>query len=131
MQQLIGAFLIACAFTVAGDRDALAAAKDYVFEATKANVKQGSDAIVAVRLLNTTSGEAVANAVIFQMRLDMSPDNMGGMTSKVTPVASDEPGVYRFKVDLTMAGRWALKLAAKVPGEPETVRGEVIVVAAE
>ncbi|HRW61191.1 MAG TPA: FixH family protein, partial [Defluviicoccus sp.] len=103
MQQLIGAFLIACAFTVAGDRDALAAAKDYVFEATKANVKQGSNAIVAVRLLNTTSGEAVANAVIFQMRLDMSPDNMGGMTSKVTPVASDEPGVYRFKVDLTMA----------------------------
>ncbi len=131
MQRLIGAFLIACVVTAAGNHDALAAAKDYVFEATKANVKQGSDAIVAVRLLNTASGKPVAGAVIFQTRVDMSPDNMGGMTSTVTPIASDEPGVYRFKVDLTMVGRWAFKLAAKVPGEPETVRGEVIVVAAE
>jgi hypothetical protein len=30
-----------------------------------------------------------------------------------------------------MGGRWALKLAAKVPGEQETVRGEVVVAASE
>jgi hypothetical protein len=39
---------------------------------------------------------------------------------------SNEPGVYRFKADFTMAGRWALKLQAKVPGEPGTVEGTVV-----
>ncbi len=37
-----------------------------------------------------------------------------------------EPGVYKFKADLSMAGGWALKLMAKVPAESETVEGTVI-----
>ena len=37
-----------------------------------------------------------------------------------------EPGVYRFNADLTMAGGWALKLMAKVQGEPETIEGTVV-----
>jgi hypothetical protein len=36
-----------------------------------------------------------------------------------------EPGVYRFKADLTMAGAWALQLVAKVQGEAETIAGTV------
>jgi hypothetical protein len=40
------------------------------------------------------------------------------------PISSDEPGVYSFKTDLVMAGRWRLSLAAKVQGEHETVKGE-------
>jgi hypothetical protein len=131
MQRMLGALLIAATLFLGASRHAGAAAEDYAFEAATAKVKQGNDAIVGVRLLNKASGKPVANAVIFQTRLDMSPENMGSMTSKVTPVASVVPGVYRFKLDLSMAGRWALKLAAKVPGEQETVRGEVVVVATE
>jgi hypothetical protein len=48
---------------------------------------------------------------------------MDEMTSKVTNLPATEPGVYKFKADLTMAGGWALKLMAKVPGESETVEG--------
>jgi hypothetical protein len=80
-------------------------------------------------LRNTTTGKPVANAIIFQSRLDMSPDQMGDMAASLTPLPASELGVYSFKADLEMAGRWALKLAAKVPGEHETVRGEVIIVA--
>ena len=66
-------------------------------------------------------------AVLFRTRLDMSPDNMADMATSIAPDGSSEPGVYRFKADLSMAGSWALKLMAKVPGESETVQGTVIV----
>ena len=56
----------------------------------------------------------------------MSPDTMDEMTAKHTAAPSNEPSVYRFKADFTMAGRWALKLQAKVPGESETVEGTVV-----
>jgi hypothetical protein len=47
-------------------------------------------------------------------------------TGSVVSLGETEPGVYRFRADLGMAGRWALRLAAKVPGEQETVRGAVV-----
>ena len=40
-------------------------------------------------------------------------------------VPSNEPGVYSFKTDLSMAGRWLLSIAAKVQGEAETVVGKI------
>jgi hypothetical protein len=51
---------------------------------------------------------------------------MGQMTAKHAAMPGAEPGVYRFKADFTMAGKWALKLPAKVPGENETVDGTVV-----
>jgi hypothetical protein len=56
----------------------------------------------------------------------MSPDTMDEMTAKLAAAPLSESGVYRFKADFTMAGRWALKLQAKVPGESETVEGTVV-----
>jgi hypothetical protein len=105
---------------------AYAGAKDYEFQPVSADVKSGSGSEVAVRLVDKHSGKAVAGAVIFRTRLDMSPDSMGEMTAKHAAETSSEPGVYRFKADLTMAGSWALKLQAKVPGEAETVEGTVV-----
>ena len=42
------------------------------------------------------------------------------------PLPSTEPGVYAFKTDLGMPGRWLFSIAAKVQGEPETVTGKII-----
>ena len=36
-------------------------------------------------------------------------------------------GVYAFKTDLPMAGRYQLSVAAKVQGEPDTVVGKVVI----
>ena len=77
-------------------------------------------------LFISPSGKPVEGAVVFRTRLDMSPENMAQMTAKHVAMPTSEPGVYRFKADLTMAGGWALKLQAKVPGEPETVEGTVV-----
>lgn len=105
---------------------ASAAADDYAFEAVNAQVKNAAGQEIAVRLVKNPGGQPVAGAVIFQTRLDMAPDKMADMTAKIVPVAAAEPGVYKFKADFTMAGRWLLTLGAKVQGETGTVKGSVI-----
>ena len=111
---------------IAAASSALAGAKDYEFQPVMADVKNGAGSELAVRLVHKPSGKPVEGAVLFRTRLDMSPDAMGEMTAKHAAVPGSEPGVYRFKADLTMAGGWALKLQAKVPGEAETVEGTVV-----
>ena len=104
---------------------AFAGANDYTFEPVKAEVKKGDDVVVSVRLKHKATDKAVTDAVIFRTRIDMSPDAMGEMASPLTPVPSNEPGVYSFKTDLSMQGRWLLTVSAKVQGEQETVTGKI------
>jgi hypothetical protein len=111
----------------AGASEAWAGAKDYEFRPVIAEVKNGTGGDVTVRLVHKPDGKPVPGAVIFRSRLDMSPDSMEEMEAKLTAQPSAEPGLYRFKAEPTMAGSWALKLMAKVPGESETVEGTVII----
>jgi len=104
---------------------AFAGASDYAFQPVKAEIKKGDDVTVAVRLVDKRTNKPVPDAVIIQTRIDMSPDAMGEMTSPLTPLPSPEPGVYAFKTDLAMQGRWLMSIAAKVQGEPETVVGKI------
>jgi hypothetical protein len=106
---------------------ALAAANDYAFEPVNAQVKKGDDVIVSVRLKHKPTGKPVSDAVIVQTRIDMAPDAMPEMASPITQVPSTEPGVYSFKTDLSMQGRWLLSIAAKVQGELETVVGKITI----
>lgn len=106
---------------------AWAGAKDYVFEPVKSEVKNGVGSELLVRLIHKPSGKPVEGALIVKTRLDMAPEGMETMEAKHTAAEpTGEPGVYRFKADLTMAGGWALKLMAKVNGEPETLEGTVV-----
>ena len=106
---------------------AMAGATDYAFEPVNPEMKKGDDVTLAVRLTNKQTGKPVADAVIFKTRIDMAPDGMAEMESAVAPLPSPEPGIYAFKTDLPMAGRYQVTLSAKVQGEPETVVGKVIV----
>lgn len=106
---------------------AMAGAGDYAFEPVNPEMKKGDDVTLAVRLTNKQTGKPVADAVIFKTRVDMAPDGMAEMVSDVAPLPSKEPGVYAFKTDLPMAGRYQVTLSAKVQGEAETVTGKVIV----
>ena len=105
---------------------ASAAPNDYAFEPVSVDVRNGSGSELAVRILHKPTGKPVEGAVLFRTRLDMSPDSMGEMTAKHTALPSTEPGIYKFRADLTMAGGWAFKLMAKVPGENDTVQGTVV-----
>lgn len=98
--------------------------KDYAFALIEPQVKQG-DAVLAVRLVRRSTDKPVSDAIVFARRLDMAPSGMTTMTAELEPQPATEPGVYRFKTDLTMAGDWQLSLAAKVQGEIGTVQNQL------
>jgi hypothetical protein len=103
--------------------------KDYKFELVDQTVQAGPDKVITVRLLNTKTGKPVPDAVIFATRLDMAPDGMQEMATKIAAVPGGEPGTYRFKATFGMAGRWQLSLGAKVQGETGTVENKLVITA--
>jgi hypothetical protein len=111
-----------CAATVA-----LADIKNYEFKLVEPTVKTGPDKTITVKLVDKTTGKAIPDAVIFAMRLDMAPDGMQEMITKLTPLPGSEPGTYRFKATFSMAGRWQLALGAKVQGETGTVENKLVI----
>lgn len=121
----LGAALLSAVVTTA-----LADIKDYEFQLIDKEIKQG-EATIAVKLLHKSSGRAIPDAVIFAKRIDMGPDDMAAMTAPLESLPSTEPGVYRFKTHLGMAGNWALSLAAKVQGETGTIENKLIVKATQ
>lgn len=105
---------------------ALAEVRDYEFQLVQSEVKKGDGAIVAVRLIDNRSGKPVSDAVISAKRIDMAPDSMPTMAARIEQLPSTEPGVYRFKTNLSMQGSWQLSLAAKVQGEIGTVESKLV-----
>jgi hypothetical protein len=124
----IAAALIALSLAGA-PKAAFADITDYEFQLVEPNVQPGADKIVTVRLVNKKTGKAVPDAVVFASRLDMSPDGMQEMATKVTAMPGTEPGTYRFRATFGMAGRWQLSLGAKVQGENGTVESKLVVTA--
>jgi hypothetical protein len=112
-------------FIIGAASSARADIRDYEFRLIEREVRK-KDSIVSVRLIRKTDGKTVADAVIFARRLDMAPEGMESMTAAMEPMPSKEPGVYRFKVNLSMEGDWRLSLAAKIQGEMGTVESRLI-----
>ena len=112
------------AFAVAATA-AAAAARDYAFEPVDIEVRNAPWTEIAVRLVHKPTGRPVGGAVVTRVSLDMAPAQHP-MTATVVYIGSSEPGVYRFRADFTMAGSWALRLTAKLPGETETLEDRVI-----
>jgi hypothetical protein len=109
---------------------ALADIKDYEFRLVEPTVTVGRDKIVTVRLVNKTTGKPVPDAVIFATRLDMAPEGMPEMATKIAlDSGKAEPGSYNFKATFGMEGRWQFSIGAKVQGETGTVEGKLVITA--
>lgn len=100
--------------------------KDHEFQLVEKELKEGQ-AVVTVKLVQKSTGKAIPDAVIFAKRIDMGPDQMEAMTAPLDLLTGSEPGLHRFKTELTMAGQWALTLGAKVHGETGTVESKLII----
>ena len=124
----IAAALIALSLAAA-PKSAFADIQDYEFQLVEPTVQPGAEKIVTVKLVNKKTGKPVADAVVLASRLDMSPDGMQEMATKVTAMPGTEPGTYRFKATFGMAGRWQLSLGAKVQGETGTVESKLVITA--
>lgn len=103
--------------------------KDYEFQLVDPTIQAGPDKTITVRLVNKITGRPVPGAVIFATRLDMAPDGMQEMATKIAPMPGGEPGTYKFKASFGMAGRWQLSLGAKVQGETGTVENKLVITA--
>lgn len=115
----------AMAVIALGQGYARAAVDDYAFELVHTEIKKGQS-FADVRLVHRPDGKLVGDAIIFATRLDMAPDDMESMTSEIELTQSPEPGLYRFKVDLTDEGRWRMSIAAKIQGEAGTLQSRLI-----
>jgi YtkA-like len=109
---------------------AFADIKDYEFQLVSDTAPVGPNEI-AVKLVNKKTGKVVPDAVIFASRLDMMPDGMAEMATKLTPIPGTEPGIYKFKASMSMAGRWQLSLGAKVQGESGTLENKLVIKAGQ
>src|SRR6266849_1771688 len=118
--------------TVVATTGGWSAAADYRFEAvTQAQPAGPGKTDLTVRLVHVPDKKPVAGAIFFETKADMTPDGMADTTGKVTPLTSDQPGLYRFQIETGMAGKWQLSLGAIVQGETGTVRGTVPFAAAK
>jgi hypothetical protein len=123
--------MLALVSAIAVSTATLAGPEDYKFQLVESEIKQGDGATVAVRLTDKRTGNPVVDAVVFATRMDMQPDGMEAMTTPVEAISSVEPGVYRFRTNLVMAGGWRFSIAAKVQGEAETVESRLVLEAVE
>ena len=123
-RNVIGAVLFMAAALIGAY--AHAAPGDYRFELVSAQAAGPAKTTVTVRLIHTPDKKPVEGAVLFETKTDMTPSGMADMTGKVSPLPSDQPGLYRFQVETGMAGKWQLALGAKVQGEAGAVRGTVV-----
>jgi YtkA-like len=98
-----------------------AAASDYRFEVVEVKPAGTGKSNVTLRLVHTPDKKPVTDAVLFQVTADMGPDGMPTMTAP-TKALAPKAGLYSIEIEPGMAGNWALKVAAKVQGETETVR---------
>lgn len=109
---------------------ALVASEPYRWEAVTAEVAAAPGQQFSIRLIGSDGG-VVAGAEIIEARLDMAPEGMATMDAPLTPESGGEAGIFNYRADFTMAGRWALHLKAKVPDQAEPTAGDVILTAVD
>ena len=126
---LTSVFFAAGVFLNSAELSNLFATGGYRFEAVTAKVSAESGQKFSVRLIGPDGTPVDARITV--VRLDMSPDGMAAMASRVAEEPSEAPGTFAYRADFTMAGRWALHAEAHVPGQAEPIVGEVLLTAVD
>ena len=124
---LRAAFIVA-AFAGASTA-ALADIKDYRFELIGETVTAAPDQFITVRLVNTKTGKAVPDAVIFATRLDMAPDAMQEMATRSRRCRAPSPVLTNSRRHSVWPAAGSLSLGAKVQGEAGTVDNKLVLTA--
>ncbi len=87
-----------------------------------------SESLLFVRLVRSEDGSPVTDAKVNLLRFDMDPDGMVEMAARSYVRSAGDPGTYRVEIRPSMAGRWAVTLAAQTSGQVEPAR-QVLTVA--
>ena len=125
----VAALVAAAAAFLAIHPAAVAAATDYRFVRVDVRPAGKGKSDVTLRLTHVPDSRPIPGAVIFQPNAIMA--GMENMPGAATAEPGQHPGTYILHVATSMAGTWTLRLAAKVQGEPQTVRAAIPFEAAE
>lgn len=104
----------------------LAAPTDYRFEAVTDTVERGVGVTLRVRALHLANGQPAAGIEVRDARVDRSPDGQVGGSHPAFFAPGLDYGIYSFRADLPVDGRWALIFTARIPGEPQPVTANVV-----
>ncbi len=100
------------------------------FEPVKAEVPVGKTR-VEVKLTGISPPPQAADITVEASRIDMGPDGMAMMAAPLKPAPASAPGVLAFDTDLSMAGRWAFTITARVKGQSAPVKSTIVFTAVE
>lgn len=92
------------------------AAEHFSLSATSTELPAENAVRFDVRVLDGAGQPILSTVNPTALRLDMGPDGMAGMTTRIVAVSTDTPGLITLEADFVMAGRWALTLTATVDG---------------
>lgn len=104
----------------------LAAPTDYRFEAVTDTVERGVGVPLRVRALHSPNGQPAAGIEFREARVDRSPDGQVGGSHPAFFTPGLDYGIYSFRADLPVDGRWALTFTARIPGELQPVTASVV-----
>lgn len=103
-----------------------AAPTDYRFEAVENTVQRGVGVPLRVRALYAATGLPAPGLEVRGAFVDRSPDGQVGGSHPAFFTPSLDYGLYSFRADLPVDGRWALIFTAHIPGEPQPITGNVV-----
>jgi hypothetical protein len=89
-------------------------------------VERGVGVPLRVRALYATTGQPAPGLEVRAAFVDRSPDGQMGGSHPAFFTPSLDYGIYSFRADLPVDGRWALNFTARIPGEPQPVTASVV-----
>jgi hypothetical protein len=118
------AWLLALALAAA-PASAQTPAPRYRFDAVGESTVRGVGVVLQVRAADL-AGQPKAGISFVDPRIDHAPDGAASASFPAFPLPPREAGLYEFRTSIPVAGLWALRLQARVPGEPQPVFASVM-----
>jgi hypothetical protein len=97
----------------------------YHFTAVGEKTVRGVGIVLQVRVADL-AGLPKAGVSFIEPRVDHAPDGAASASFPAFPLPARTAGLYEFRTSIPVAGLWALRLQARVPGESQPVYASVI-----
>lgn len=130
LPSLVAGALSAALIVVWSPAQAADPSEEYRLEVIDQPVAVGAHSEFNVKLIRTSTGQAVEDATITRSRLEMTMPHSAHkgpmpmtttMSGEVKPLPTPSPGLYRLMGEVSMPGTWKLEIVATVPDEAQPV----------
>jgi hypothetical protein len=96
----------------------------YRFDAVGESTARGVGVTIQVRVKDL-NGRPISGVTFTDPRIDHAPEGAASASFPAFALPVHETGLYAFRTTIPVSGYWALRLQAKIPGEPQPVFASV------